>query len=117
MSLFWKWRQQERDNNKEKESHNLDKAIATISARLRFLELLTAELVAELPPKKRAGVLVKLRGVVLEQKILPSPPTVPPGKEQEYYDELRTAVQILIENNEFKLLRALRQGPEDAFES
>jgi hypothetical protein len=97
MSFFWKWRQQERDNTEKEERYDMDKAITTISGRLRFLEVLTVELVAELPPTKRARVLQNLRKVVREEKIFPPPISVPPGKEQEYHDELRRAVEVLIE--------------------
>ena len=105
MSFFWKWRQQERDNTEKEERHDMDRAITTISARLRFLEALTAELVAELPPTKRARVLQNLREFVREQKIFPPPTSVPPGKEQEYHDEIRRAVEVLIESSEDKLRR------------
>jgi hypothetical protein len=100
MSFFWKRRQQEKE-----ERYDMDKAITAISARLRFLEALTAELVAELPPTKRARLLQHLREVVRELKILPPRISVPPSKEQEFHDELHRAVEVLIENNEPKLRR------------
>ena len=105
MSFFSKWRQQERENTEKEERHDMDKAISTISARLKYLETLTAELVAELPPTKRARILQNLREAAREQKIFPPPTYVPPGKEQEYHDELRRAVEVLIENSEPKLRR------------
>ena len=105
MSFFSKWRQQERENTEKEERHDMDKAITTISARLKFLETLTAELVAELPPTKRARILQNLREAARGQMIFPPPTYVPPGKEQEYHDELRRAVEVLIENSEPKLKR------------
>lgn len=109
MRFFWKWRQQERDNMDDSlqkgERHDMEKAITRVSARLKFLEALTAELFAELPPTKRARVLQNLREVVREQKIFPPPTSVPPGKEQEYHDEIRRAVEVLIESSEDKLRR------------
>jgi hypothetical protein len=104
MSFFGKWRQQEqeRDNTEKEERHDMDTAITTISARLRFLEALTAELVAEMPPTKRARLLQHLRAFVREQKLAPLSISVPPGQEQEYDDELRRAVQVFIEKNELK---------------
>lgn len=105
MSFFWKWRQQARDNTEKEERHDMERAITTISARLTFLEALTAELIAELPPTKRARVLQNLRQFVGEQKIFPPPISVPPDKEQEFHDELRRAVKILIEKSEPKLRR------------
>jgi hypothetical protein len=105
MSFFSKWRQQEHENTEKEERHDMDKAITTISARLKFLETLTAELVAELPPTKRARILQNLREAARGQMIFPPPTSVPPGKEQEYHDELRRAVEVLIENSEPKLKR------------
>lgn len=98
MGLFGKWRQQERDNRKTKELDDIEKAIAVISARLRFLEALTSHLVAELPPKKRDSLLEQVREVVGELKALPPPAHVPTGTEPEFHKELRSAMQILIEN-------------------
>ena len=105
MSFFWKRRQQERDNMEKQDRYDMDKAITTISARLRFLEALTADIVAELPPTKRDRLLQHLREVVRELNILPPPISVPPGKEQEFHDVLRSAVQVLIENSEPKVRR------------
>ena len=101
MIFFWKRRQQQRDNLEER--YDMHKAITAISGRLRFLEALTADLVAELPPAKRDSLLQHLREVVRELKILPPPIAVPPGKEQEFHDELRRAVEVLIENSETKV--------------
>jgi hypothetical protein len=103
MIFFWKRRQQQRDNLEKEERYDMDKAITAISGRLRFLEALTADLVAELPPAKRDRLLQHLREVVRELKILPPPIAVPPGKEQEFHDELRRAVEVLIENSETKV--------------
>jgi hypothetical protein len=97
MSFFWKRRQQDRDNTEKEQRHDMERAITAISARLKFLEALTAELISELPPTKRARVLQNLRQFVREQKILPPPTSVPPDKQQEFHDELRRAVDILIE--------------------
>jgi hypothetical protein len=90
---------------KKEERYNADKAIATISARLRFLEALTADLVAELPPTKRDRLLRHLGVVVRELNIFPPPISVPLGKEQEFHDALRSAMQVLIENSEPKVGR------------
>jgi hypothetical protein len=97
MGLFGKWRQEERDNVKTKELDDMEKAIAVISARLRFLEALTSHLVAELPPKKRDSLLEQVREVVGGLKALPPPTHVPPGREQEFHNELSSAMQVLIE--------------------
>ena len=98
MGLFGKWRQEQRDNVKTKKLDDIEKAIAVISARLRFLEALTSHLVAELPPKKRDSLLEQVREVVGELKALPPPTHVPAGREQEFHNELRSAMQVLIEN-------------------
>jgi hypothetical protein len=97
MGWFGKRRQEERDNVKTKELHDMEEAIAVISARLRFLEALTSHLVAELPPKKRDHLLEQVREVVGGLKALPPPTHVPPGREQEFHNELSSAMQILIE--------------------
>ena len=101
MGLFGRRRQQERDNVNE-----MEKAIAVISGRLRFLEALTSHLVAELPPKKRDGLLEQVREVVGGLKVLPPPTHVPPGREQEFYNELSRAMQVLIE-------KTTKRGPTD----
>ena len=72
MGLFGRRRQQERDN-----VNDMEKTIAVISGRLRFLEALTSHLVAELPPKKRDSLLEQVREVVGGLKVLPSPTHVP----------------------------------------
>jgi hypothetical protein len=97
MGLFGKRRQEERDNVKAKELDDMEKAIAVISARLRFLEALTSHLVAELLPKKRDSLLEQVREVVGGLKVLPPPTLVPPGREQEFHNELSSAMQVLIE--------------------
>jgi hypothetical protein len=95
MGLFGKWRS---DNVKTKELDDIEKAIAVISARLRFLEAVTSHLVAELPPKKRDSLLEQVREVVGELKAFPPPTHVPAGREQEFHNELRSAMQVLLEN-------------------
>jgi hypothetical protein len=102
MSFFWNRRQQEHGNMEQEERHDMDEAIATISARLRFLEALTADLVAELPAAKRDRLLQHLREVVRELHILPPPVTVPRGKEQRFHDVLRSAMQVLVEKTEYR---------------
>jgi hypothetical protein len=97
MGLFGKQRQEERDNVKTKELDDVEKAIAVISARLRFLEALTSHLVAEMPPKKRDSLLEQVREVVGGLKVLPPPTHVRPGREQEFYNELSSAMQVIIE--------------------
>ena len=99
MGLFGRRRQQERDN-----VNDMEKAIAVISGRLRFLEALTSHLVADLPPEKR--VLEQVREVVGGLKVLPPPTHVPPGREQEFYNELSRAMQVLIE-------KTTKRGPTD----
>ena len=106
MGLFGKRRQEERDNVKTKELDDVEKAIAVISARLRFLEALTSHLVAELPPKKRDSLLEQVREVVGGLEVLPPPTHVPPGREQEFYNELSRAMQVLIE-------KTTKRGPTD----
>jgi hypothetical protein len=97
MGLFGKRRQEERDNVKTKELDDMEKAIAVISARLRFLEALTSHLVAEMPPKKRDSLLEQVREVVGGLKVLPPPTHVPPGREQEFHNVLSSAMQVIIE--------------------
>ena len=103
MRFLWKRRQQERDNIEKR--YDMDEAISTISARLRCLEVLATDLVAELPPTKRNRLLQHFGEAVRELQAFPTPRSVPPGKEQEYHDELRRAVEVLIENSEPKLRR------------
>lgn len=95
MGLFGRRRQEERHNVKTLDG--LEKAIAVISARLRFLEALTSHLVAELPPKKRDSLLEQVREVVGRLEVLPPPTHVPPGREKEFHNELSSAMQVLIE--------------------
>jgi hypothetical protein len=102
MSFFWNRRHEERDNIEKQERHDMDEAITAISARLRFLEVLTADLVAELPPTKRDRLLQHLGETIRELRVFPLPTSVPPGKEQEFHDVLRSAVQVLIEKSEHK---------------
>jgi hypothetical protein len=97
MGLFGKQRQEERDNVKTKELDDMEKAIAVISARQRFLEALTSHLVAELPPKKRDSLLEQVREVVGGLEVLPPPTHIPPRRAQEFRNELRSAMQIMIE--------------------
>jgi hypothetical protein len=97
MGLFGKRRQEERDNVKTKELDDMEKAIAVISGRLRFLEALTSHLVVELPPKKRDNLLEQVREVVGGLEVLPPPTHVPPGREKEFRNELSSAMQIIIE--------------------
>jgi hypothetical protein len=102
MGLFGRRRQQVRDN-----VNDMEKAIAVISGRLRFLEALTSHLVAELSPKKRDSLLEQVREeVVGGLKVLPPPRHVPPGREQEFYDELSRAMNVLIE-------QTTKRGPTD----
>src|SRR5437868_13903202 len=102
MGWFGKQRQEERDNVKTKELDDIEKAIAVISARLRFLEALTSHLVAELPPKKRDSLLEQVREVVGGLTALPPPTHVPPGREQEFHSELSSAMKVLIEQQTTK---------------
>ena len=96
MGWFGKRRQEERDNVKTKELDETEKAIAVISARLRFLEALTSLLVAELSPKKRDSLLEQVREVVGGLEALPPPTHVPPGKERDFHNELSSAMKVLI---------------------
>jgi hypothetical protein len=105
MNFFWKRRHQEPDNMVKEERYDVNEAITTISARLRFLEALTADLVAELPPAKRDRLLQHLGEVVRDLRVLPPPMSVPPGKEQEFHDVLRSAVQVLVEKSGHKVGR------------
>lgn len=97
MGLFGKRRQEERDNAQNEERIDIESAIAAISGRLRFLEALTSELVAELPQTRRDRLLQQLRDVVGELKVLPPPAYVPPGREREFHNVLGSALQVLIE--------------------
>jgi hypothetical protein len=97
MGLFGKRRQAGRDDVQNEERFDMENAIAAISGRLRFLEALTCELVAELPQTKRDRLLQQLRDVVGELKVLPPPEYVPPGREQEFHYVLGSTLQVLIE--------------------
>lgn len=105
MNFFWKRRHQERDNMVNEERYDVNEALATISARLRFLEALATDLVAELSPAKRERLLQHLGEVVRDLRVLPTPASVPPGKEQEFHDVLRNAVQVLVEKSEHRVGR------------
>ena len=111
MGLFGKQRQEERDNVKTKELDDVEKAIAVISARLRFLEALTSHLVAELSPKKRDSLLEQVREVVGGLEVLPPPTHVPPGRAQEFHNELRSAMQVVIEKTTNRRPTDRQRGP------
>ena len=103
MGLFGKWRQQERTPPKEEhappkeETIDIEKAMAAIGARQAFLEALTLHLVGELPPKKRDSLLEQLQKYVRGLIRLPPPVYVPPHRREDFQDELRRAMQILVE--------------------
>ena len=100
MGLFGKWRQQEGAPEKtEEQAIDLVKAIAVIGARQAFLQALTWHLVTELPPKKRDYLLEELQEAVRGWMILPPPVYVSSHTEQDFRDELRRAMQILIEKS------------------
>ena len=111
MGLFGKRRQEERDNVKTKELDDMEKAIAVISARLRFLEALTLDLVAELPPKKRDSLLEQVREVVGGLEVLPPPTHVAPGRAQEFQNELRSAMHVIIEKTTNRRPTDRQRGP------
>lgn len=92
MGLFGKRGRQQRDND-----HDTETAIAVISARLTFLQALASHLVAELPARKRDLLLEQLREAVSGLILLPPPVWVPPAGEQDYRDELRRDMELLIE--------------------
>ena len=96
MGLFGKWRQQERA---PEETIEVEKALAVIGARLTFLEALTLHLVTELPPKKRDHLLGQLQQVVGEFMMFPPPDYVSSHLKRDFRDELRRAMQILIEKS------------------
>ena len=106
MGLFGRRRQQERDN-----VNDMEKTIAVISGRLRFLEALTSHLVAELPPEKRDGLLEQVREVVGGLEVLPPPAHVPPGRAQEFQNELRSAMQVVIEKTTNRRPTDRQRGP------
>jgi len=96
MGLFGKRHQEEHVPPKE-EAANVGKAIAAISARQRFLDTLLLELVMELSPKKRDHLLAQLKEEIAGLMILPPPDFVPPENRQDFQDELRSALKVLIE--------------------
>lgn len=98
MGLFGKRHQEEHDYRSEKRDDNrAEAALAIVSGRLTFLQALTSHLVAELPPKKRERLLEELREVVSGLMALPPPAWVPPRGEQDYHDEIRRDLELLIE--------------------
>jgi hypothetical protein len=92
MGWFRKRRQQDAKEEKP------DETIALIGARLTFLEALTSQLVAELPPERRNLLLEQLQEVVGGLIVLPPPKWVPPSREQDFRDELRRRIRVLIEH-------------------
>jgi hypothetical protein len=96
MSWFRKGRRQD-VKTEEPNNTEMEKAIAEISARLRFLEALTSHLAAELPPKKLDILLERLQEVVWDLVVVPPPEWVPPSREKDFDDELRSAMRLLIE--------------------
>ena len=96
MSWFRKGRRQD-VKTEEPNNTEMEKAIAEISARLRFLEALTSHLAAELPPKKLDILLERLQEVVGDLVVVPPPEWVPPSREKDFDDELRSAMRLLIE--------------------
>jgi hypothetical protein len=96
MDLFGRWRRRDRATE---DAIDVEKALAVIGARQRFLEALTSHLVMELPPKKRDHLLRKLQQVVGEFMIFPPPEYVSSDTQQDFQDELRRAMQILIEKS------------------
>jgi len=75
-----------------------DETIALIGARLTFLEALTSQVVAELPPERRNLLLKQLQKGVGGLIVLPPPKWVPPSGEQDFRDELRRRIRVLIEH-------------------
>jgi len=92
MGWFRKRRQQDAKEEKP------DETIALIGARLTFLEALTSQLVAEMPPERRNLLLEQLQKVVGGLIVIPPPTWVPPSREQDFRDELRRRIRILIEH-------------------
>src|SRR5262245_292865 len=95
MGLFGK-RQQEHAPPKE-EAADVGKAIAAISARQRFLDAVLLELVMELTPKKREHLLMQLKEDLGGLAVLPPPSYVSSEHQQDFQDELRRAMKVLIE--------------------
>ena len=100
MGWFRKRRQQDAKEEKP------DETIALIGARLTFLEALTSQLVAELPPERRNLLLEQLQEVFGGLIVLPPPKWVPPSREQDFRDELRRRIRVLIEHT-----TKLKTGP------
>lgn len=100
MGWFRKRRQQATKEEKP------DETIALIGARLTFLEALTSQLVAELPPERRNVLVEQLQKVVGGLIVLPPPKWVPPSREQDFRDELRRRIRVLIEHT-----TSLKTGP------
>jgi hypothetical protein len=96
MGLFGKRHQEERTPPKEATT-DVGKAIAAISARQRFLDALLLELVKELSPKKRDNLLIQLKEDIGGLVVLPPPSYVPSDNQQDFQDELRRAMKVLIE--------------------
>ena len=96
MGWFRKRRQQ--DAKQDAKEEKPDETIALIGARLTFLEALTSQLVAELPPERRNLLLEQLQKVVGGLIVLPPPKWVPPSREQDFRDELRRRIRVLIEH-------------------
>ena len=96
MSLFGRRLKKQRAPPKE-EAADLGKAIAAISARQRFLDALLLELVKELSAKKRENLLVQLKEDIGGLAVLPPPNYVPSGNQQDFQDELRRAMKVLVE--------------------
>ena len=61
------------------------------------MEALTSHLAAELPPKKLDILLERLQEVVGDLVVVPPPEWVPPSREKDFDDELRSAMRLLIE--------------------
>ena len=100
MGWFRKRRQQDAKEEQPNET------IALIGARLTFLEALTSQLVAELPPERRNLLLEQLQEVVGGLIVLPPPKWVSPSREQDFRDELSRRIRVLIEHT-----TKLKTGP------
>jgi hypothetical protein len=96
MSWFRKGRRQD-VKTEEPNNTDVEKALAEMSARLMFLEVLTSHLAAELPQKKLDVLLERLQEVVGDLVVVPPPEWVPPSREMNFDDELRSAIRLLIE--------------------
>jgi hypothetical protein len=91
-----KWFGKRHQQHAEK-PHDIEKAIAVISARLIFLETLTSQLVLDLPPKKRDHLLEQVQQAISGRLVFPPPEWVPASGEQDFRDELRRSMRIIIE--------------------